>query len=72
MNAPCMGYGCDIAYWNYGRMDRWNTATGTAGFGSSFFNRSDLPYYYALSDGFLIGDAYFMSTFTATNPNRLM
>ena len=42
------------------------------GFGMSFFNRSDLPYYYALADAFTIGDAYFQSTFTATNPNRMM
>ena len=52
-------------------MDAWNTARD-AGFGMSYFNRTDLPYYYALADAFTIGDAYFMSTFTATNPNRLM
>lgn len=31
-----------------------------------------MPYYYALADEFTIGDQYFQSTFTATNPNRLM
>ena len=37
----------------------------------AFFNRSDLPYYYALADAFTVGDQYYQSTFTQTNPNRL-
>ena len=37
----------------------------------SYFERSDLPYYYTLADNFVIGDQYFQSTFTETNPNRL-
>lgn len=36
----------------------------------SYFERSDLPFYYALADTFTFGDHYFQSTFTATNPNR--
>jgi len=51
-------------------MDAWNTARDP-GFGMAYFNRTDLPYYYALMDNFLVGDQYFQSTFTATNPNRL-
>ena len=35
----------------------------------SYWNRSDLPYYYALSDRFTISDHYFQATFTETNPN---
>eukprot|EP01083_Nonionella_stella_P090175 251955_1 len=69
MNAPLMDYYHDIQIWNNGRMDAWNTARDT-GFGMSYFNRSDLPFYYALADSFLVGDNYFQSTFTATNPNR--
>ena len=38
----------------------------------SYFNRTELPYYYALADSFTIGDQYFQSTFTATCPNREM
>ena len=32
---------------------------------------ADLPFYYALADGFTVGDQYFQSSFTATDPNRL-
>lgn len=37
----------------------------------SYFNRSDLPYYYTLADNFVVGDQYFQSVLTQTNPNRL-
>ncbi len=56
--------------WHGGKMDMWNMAR-PAGYGMGHFNRSDLPYYYALLDSFVVGDAYFASTLTATNPNRL-
>jgi phospholipase C len=70
MRAPEMDWPTDIAMWNGGRMNAWNTAR-YPGFGMSYFTRDDLPYYYALADGFTIGDAYHQSTFTQTNPNRL-
>ena len=70
MSAPAMGYKPDIPMWNRGLMDQWNTARDP-GFGMSYFNRTDLPFYYTLADAFTIGDQYFQSTFTATNPNRL-
>lgn len=65
-----MGYDWDIGIWNGGLMDAWNTARD-AGFGMAYFNRTDLPFYYALAEAFTIGDQYFQSTFTATDPNRL-
>lgn len=70
MAAPTMNYLTDIAMWNSGRMDAWNTARD-AGMGMGHFNASDLPYYYALADAWTIGDGYHQSTFTQTNPNRL-
>ena len=70
MDAPEMDYPCDIAMVHEGRYDAWNTAR-RPGMGMSYFNRSDLPYYYALYDSFAMGDHYFQSTYTATNPNRL-
>ena len=70
MPAPDMAFDADTGIVNEGRMDSWNTARDP-GFGMAYFNRSDLPYYYALADAFTIGDQYFQSTFTATNPNRL-
>ena len=51
-------------------MDRWNIAR-SPGYGMSYFDRSSLPYYYTLYDNFLVGDQYFQSTFTCTNPNRM-
>ena len=70
MSAPAMGYEPDIGCWNGGKMDAWDTARD-GGFGMAYFNRTDLPFYHALADAFTIGDQYFQSTFTATNPNRL-
>jgi len=71
MPAPEMYYPTDIAMWNSGRMDSWNTARDP-GMGMSYFTREDLPYYYALYDNFAVGDQYYQSTFTCTNPNRMI
>jgi phospholipase C len=70
MPAPEMAYPSDTNIFNGGWMDAWNTAR-SPGYGMSHFNREDLPWYYALADAFTIGDQYFQSTFTATNPNRM-
>jgi phospholipase C len=68
--APSMNYPVDIAMWNQGRCDEWNRVR-FAGLGMSYFDRGDLPFYYALADAFTICDQYYASTFTQTNPNRL-
>ncbi|CAD6509973.1 phosphocholine-specific phospholipase C [Paraburkholderia sabiae] len=68
--APSMNYPVDIAMWNQGRCDEWNKVR-FAGLGMSYFDRNDLPFYYALADAFTICDQYYASTFTQTNPNRL-
>jgi hypothetical protein len=70
MPAPEMDYHSDIGITNGGWLDSWNVARDP-GFGMAYFTREDLPFYYALADSFTIGDQYFQSTFTATNPNRL-
>lgn len=36
-----------------------------------YFDRADLPFYYALADAFTICDAYHCSVFGATDPNRM-
>jgi len=36
-----------------------------------YFNRADVPFYYALADAFTICDAYHCSIFGPTSPNRL-
>jgi phospholipase C len=36
-----------------------------------YYNRADLPFYYALADAFTICDQHFCSSLTGTTPNRL-
>lgn len=36
-----------------------------------YYNREDLPFYYALADAFTICDQHFCSSLTGTTPNRL-
>lgn len=69
-DAPAMSYPVDTAIWHNGKYDAWNTAR-TPGLGMGYFNRADLPFYYALADAFTVCDHYFCSTLTQTNPNRL-
>jgi phospholipase C len=36
-----------------------------------YYDRRDIPFYYALADGFTVCDQHFCSALTGTNPNRL-
>ncbi|HEY4934989.1 MAG TPA: alkaline phosphatase family protein, partial [Puia sp.] len=36
-----------------------------------YYNRQDIPFYYALADGFTVCDQHFCSALTGTNSNRL-
>ena len=36
-----------------------------------YYNREDLPFYYALADAFTVCDQHFCSSLTGTSPNRL-
>ncbi|MCC6288965.1 MAG: phospholipase C, phosphocholine-specific [Chitinophagaceae bacterium] len=36
-----------------------------------FYNREDIPFYYALADAFTVCDQHFCSSLTGTTPNRL-
>ena len=49
--------------------DAWVPVKGPLTMG--YFNREDIPFYYALADAFTICDAYHCSIFGPTNPNRL-
>ena len=55
--------------WNNGSMNGWVSAKGAASL--MYYNRSDIPFHYALADAYTICDAYFCSTMSSTNPNRL-
>lgn len=61
-----------------GRHDGWLEAkrSGKQDFADmpltmGFYNREDLPFYYALADAFTVCDQYFCSSLTGTTPNRL-
>ncbi len=84
-NAECTfdlthNWGPQHQCWNHGKMNRFvDVHTEAANEGPSnglltmsYYTRMDLPYYYALADGFTIGDAYHCSVFGPTDPNRMM
>lgn len=53
---------------NKGRSDGWVPNKGAETM--CYFDRSDLPFYYALADAFTICDAYHCSVLASTDPNR--
>jgi phospholipase C len=65
--------------WNHGRMDKFVEVHSRRTFDGpeqgplvmGYFNREDLPFYYALADAFTICDAYHCSVIGPTMPNRL-
>ncbi|MGI8507542.1 MAG: alkaline phosphatase family protein [Solirubrobacteraceae bacterium] len=65
------------AAWAHGVMDGWiaahRAADGdTAGpLTMGYYERRDIPFYYALADAFTICDGYHCSVLGPTNPNRL-
>lgn len=58
--------------YNDGRMDGFVTTSDPAGDRAlTYFDESDIPFYYALATTFAIGDRYFGSLLGPTGPNRL-
>ncbi len=62
--------------WDNGAMDGFVTSrlpinANDAVLTMGYYNRSDLPYFYALADAFTICDNYFCSVIGPTDPNRL-
>jgi phospholipase C len=62
--------------WNKGAMNGFVTSRLPVDANDSvltmgYYNRIDLPYYYALADAFTICDNYFCSVIGPTDPNRL-
>src|SRR6202166_1850840 len=62
--------------WNNGAMDGFVSSrlpinSNDAVLSMGYYTRADLPYYYALADGFTICDNYFCSVMGPTDPNRL-
>lgn len=58
-----------VAARNGGRYDQWVPAKSSMCLGH--YERSDIPFYYALADAFTICDHHFCSSLTGTTPNRL-
>lgn len=54
---------------NKGLYDKWVPAKSLMTMG--YFDRSDVPFYYALADAFTVCDHNFCSSLTGTTPNRL-
>jgi len=62
--------------WDNGAMDgfvnsRLAINANDAVLSMGYYTRADIPYYYALADGFTICDNYFCSVMGPTDPNRL-
>ena len=55
--------------WNGGLWNNW--IPEKTGFTMGYYNRTDIPFHYALADAFTICDQYFCSVQGPTNPNRL-
>jgi phospholipase C len=61
-----------------GKMDNWleSKKSGEKDFAKmpltmGYYDRTDLPFYYALADAFTVCDQHFCSSLTGTSPNRL-
>ncbi len=63
---------------NKGKNDKWldSKQSGHKEFADmpltmGYYNREDLPFYYALADAFTVCDQHFCASLTGTSPNRL-
>lgn len=63
---------------NEGKYDKWldvkrsgNKEYSNMPLTMGYYNREDLPFYYALADAFTVCDQHFCSSLTGTTPNRL-
>ena len=58
-----------VAARNGGRHDKWFPVKSAMTL--SYYDRNDIPFYYALADAFTVCDQHFCSSLTGTTPNRL-
>ncbi|WP_321474643.1 phosphocholine-specific phospholipase C [uncultured Paludibaculum sp.] len=63
---------------NHGNHDRWLQAKPSGNkdcagmpLTMGFYDRNDIPFYYAIADAFTVCDQHFCSSLTGTTPNRL-
>jgi len=58
-----------VAARNGGRYDKWLPVKTPMTL--AYYDRNDIPFYYAMADAFTICDQHFCSSLTGTTPNRL-
>ena len=56
------------AAWNKGKNDKWIAENTPYSIG--YFKRKELPVHFALAEEFVVGDAYYESTISASDTNR--
>jgi phospholipase C len=78
MSALPHSWDDQLAARNDGKHDRWLDAkpSGNKQYAKlpltlGYYNRDDIPFYYALADAFTVCDQNFCSSLTGTTPNRL-
>ena len=55
--------------WNHGEIDRW--ALKNTPYSLGYYKRNDIPVQFSLADNFVVGDAYYESVISSTDPNRV-
>jgi len=58
-----------VAARNKGKYDKWVPVKSLMSLG--YYQREDIPFYYAMADAFTVCDQHFCSSLTGTTPNRL-
>ncbi len=78
MSALPHGWSDQVDARNHGKYDRWvpikrsgHKEYGKVPMTMGYYNREDIPFYYALADAFTVCDQHFCSSLTGTTPNRL-
>lgn len=56
------------AAWNKGEIDRW--ARNNTPYSIGYYRRDDLPIHFSLAENFIVGDSYYESVISSTDPNR--
>ena len=70
---PTHSWGAQHQSWDSGAMDQWGVAhAGDTDWSfMGYYDRGDLPYFYAVADAFTLCDAYHCSVLASTTSNRV-
>lgn len=67
--AGSNGWQQNHAAWNKGNVDQWAIANTPYSLG--YYKRQDIPFHFAVAEGWTVGDAYHESVIASTDPNRI-